>query len=109
MAIDRITELLDTTRLAVPPVEPVHPAAGIHQIPQATSGMQLSAPFALVICPRKDASFCEHIGWHVAEAVIWCEQPGGRVLLEDEVAAFLPCQGEAEWPSGSIDLGGTPW
>jgi hypothetical protein len=30
-------------------------------------------------------------------------------MLEDEVAAFLPCQGEAEWPSGPIDLGGTPW
>ena len=72
-------------------------------------GMQLWAPFALVMCPRKDAGFYEHIGWHVAEAVIWCEQRGGRVMLEDEVAAFLPCQGEAEWPSGPIDLGGTPW
>ncbi len=72
-------------------------------------GMQLWAPFAVVICPRKDTGFYEHIGWHVAEARIWCEQPGGRVTLEDEVAVFLPCQGEAEWPSGPIDLGGTPW
>ena len=68
MAIDRITELLDTTRLVVAPM-----------------------------------------GWHVAEALIWCEQPCGRVTLEDEVAEFLPCQGDAAWPSGPIDLGGTPW
>jgi len=38
MAIDRITELLDTTRLLVAaPIEPVHPDPGIQQIPQATS------------------------------------------------------------------------
>jgi aminoglycoside 2'-N-acetyltransferase I len=72
-------------------------------------GMQLWAPFAVVICPRKDTGFYEHIGWHVAEALIWCEQPCGRVTLEEEVAAYLPCQGDAEWPSGPIDLGGTPW
>jgi Nodulation protein A (NodA) len=72
-------------------------------------GMQLWAPFAVVICPRKDTGFYEHMGWHVAEALISCEQPRGRVTLEDEVAVFLPCQGDAAWPGGPIDLGGTPW
>jgi hypothetical protein len=51
----------------------------------------------------------EMLGWRVAEAPIWCEQPGGRVRLEGEVAVFLPRQGDAEWPSGTIDLCGPPW
>lgn len=72
-------------------------------------GLQLWAPFAMVICPREDAAFYLHLGWRVAEAPIWCEQPGGRVRLQDEVALLLPCQGDADWPSGAIDLGGTPW
>ena len=72
-------------------------------------GMQLWAPFAVVICPKEDTAFYEHIGWRITHAPIWCDQPGGRVKLEDEVALFMPCQGDAEWPSGAIDLGGTPW
>ena len=75
----------------------------------AFAGLQLWAPFAVVICPEEDAGFYEHLGWQVAEAPIWCEQPGGQVRLEDELALYLACQGDAEWPSGSIDLGGTPW
>jgi hypothetical protein len=69
----------------------------------------LWAPFALTICPRQDTRFYELLGWRVAEAPIWCEQPGGRVKLEAEVAVVLPCQGEAAWPSGMIDLCGPPW
>jgi GNAT superfamily N-acetyltransferase len=73
-------------------------------------GMQLWAPFAVIICPKEETGFYEHIGWRVAEAPIWCEQPGGRVKLDQEVALFAPCQGgAAEWPDGPIDLGGLPW
>jgi aminoglycoside 2'-N-acetyltransferase I len=72
-------------------------------------GMQLWAPFAVVICPSEDTAFYEHMGWHRAHAPIWCEQPGGHVQLTNEVALFIACQGEAEWPSGSIDLLGVPW
>jgi hypothetical protein len=72
-------------------------------------GMQLWAPFAVVICPKEDTGFYEHIGWRVAEAPIWCEQPDGRVKLDKEVALYASCQGDAEWPSGAIDLGGMPW
>jgi Acetyltransferase (GNAT) domain len=70
---------------------------------------QLWAPFAVVICPMEDTAFYEHLGWHVAEAPIQCEQPNGQVTLEREVALWLACQGDAQWPSGPIDLGGTPW
>ena len=70
----------------------------------AFAGLQLWAPFAVVICPKEDAGFYQHLGWQVAEAPIWCEQPGGQVRLEDELALYLACQGGAEWPSGSIDL-----
>ena len=71
--------------------------------------LQLWAPFAVVISPTEDTAFYEHVGWRVAEAPIQCEQPTGRVTLEREVALWLACQGDAHWPSGSINLGGTPW
>ncbi len=70
---------------------------------------QLWAPFALVICPSADAGFYAHLGWSVAKGPVTCEQPGGPVLLAHEVAMFLPCQGDAAWPSGSLDLRGIPW
>ena len=38
-------------------------------------GMQLWARFALVICPRGDTDFYNHLGWRAAEAPIWCKQP----------------------------------
>ena len=75
----------------------------------AFAALQLWAPFALVICPKEESAFYQHLGWHIAEATILCEQPGGQVSLEREVAVYLACQGDVEWPSGSIDLGGTPW
>ena len=60
-------------------------------------GTPLWAPFALIICPKADVAFYEHLGWSVAEAAIECEQPGGRLTLSHEVAMFLPCQGDAGW------------
>lgn len=75
----------------------------------AFAALQLWAPFAVVICPKEDSGFYQHLGWRVADAPIWCEQPNGQVRLQDEIALYLACQGDAEWPSGSIDLGGTPW
>jgi hypothetical protein len=69
----------------------------------------LWAPFVLTICPRNDTGFYEMLGCHVAQSPIWCQQPHGRVRLEDEVAVSLPCQGDVEWPSGTIDLCGLPW
>jgi GNAT superfamily N-acetyltransferase len=75
----------------------------------AFAAVQLWAPFAMVICPKEDTGFYQHLGWQIAEAPILCAQPGGQVRLEHEVAVYLACQGDAEWHSGSIDLGGTPW
>ena len=72
-------------------------------------GTQLWARFALVICPRGDTDFYAHLGWRVAEGPIWCEQPDGPVRLDGEVALFMPCQGDVEWPRGPIHVGGTPW
>ena len=72
-------------------------------------GTQLWAPFAVVICPTDDTGFYEHIGWRVAEEAIWSDQPYGRLKLEGEVVVFVPCQGDADWPSGPIDLCGAPW
>ena len=72
-------------------------------------GMQLWAQFAVVVCPKEDTAFYQHLGWHGAEAPIQCEQPNGRVSLEGEVALSLPCQDLAAWPSGPIDLLGEPW
>jgi aminoglycoside 2'-N-acetyltransferase I len=75
----------------------------------AFAGLQLWAPFAVVICPEEDTAFYQHLGWRVAEAPIWCEQPGGPVRLPHELALYLACQGDADWPSGPIHLQGTPW
>jgi GNAT superfamily N-acetyltransferase len=72
-------------------------------------GRQLWAPFALVICPREDTAFYEHLGWRITQAPILCDQPGGRVKLEHEVALYVPCQGDADWPTGPIDVCGAPW
>lgn len=69
----------------------------------------LWAPYVLAICPRQESAFYEKLGWKVARAPIWCEQPGGRIELTEEVAVYLSCQGEAAWPGGAIDLCGTPW
>ena len=72
-------------------------------------GTQLWAPFALIICPSAELGFYEHLGWSVAEGAVRCEQPDGHVTLPDECAVVLPCQGDAVWPAGSIDLLGLPW
>jgi hypothetical protein len=72
-------------------------------------GIQLWAPFAVVICPKEDFGFYKRGGWRTTDAPIWCDQLGGRVKLEDEAALFVPCQGDADWPSGPIDLCGAPW
>jgi len=80
--------------------------------PEESPGLRGSlavAPFALAICPRDQAAFYRHLGWEVSDAPITCEQPGGRVTLAHEVAVVLPCQGDALWPSGAIDLCGVPW
>jgi GNAT superfamily N-acetyltransferase len=71
----------------------------------------LWAPFALTICLPQDAAFYKKIGWHAVnkDVPIWCDQPGGRVALAEEVAMYLSCQGEATWPKGEIDLCGAPW
>lgn len=75
----------------------------------AFAGVQLWAPFALAICPEEDTAFYQHLGWRVAEAPIWCEQPDGPVRLARERALYFACQGEADWPSGPIHLAGAPW
>ena len=112
MAIDTIIDLSDSARVVTEPgVAPIRPETvsqlvldtTVRWLPAASTGK------AVVICPMEDTAFYEHLGWDVAEAPIQCEQPNGRVTLEREVALSLACQGDAEWPSGSIDLGGTPW
>ena len=62
-----------------------------------------------IICAREDTAFYEHLGWRVADALIWCEQPKGQVKLEEEGGLVMACQGEAEWSSDPIDLLGAPW
>ena len=69
----------------------------------------LWAPFAVVLCPRTDTAFYEHLGWRMVDAPIWSDQPTGRVSLANEMPMILPCQGAAEWPRGSLDLCGLPW
>src|SRR5438270_91085 len=99
MAINRVTEVLDTIPLVVAPPGilyrviqigdlrvPVGAIAGVMTLSgwrqhgyaraaltKATAfvGTQLWAPFAVVICPTDDTGFYEHIGWRVGEGAIW--------------------------------------
>ena len=68
-------------------------------------GVWLWAPFAVVLCAPECAAFYQALGWRETNAPISCEQ---QALL-NRVAMVLPCQGEADWPSGPIDLCGAPW
>jgi hypothetical protein len=70
---------------------------------------RLWAPFAMVICAADASGFYQKLGWHVAEAPVWCEQSGRRQSLTAAIALTLPCQGDTAWPSGQIDLCGAPW
>src|SRR5207245_8986374 len=54
---------------------------------------------------RKTTLIYKHLGWRITDEPIWCEQPGGRVKLEDDAARFMSCQGDADWPRGAIALG----
>ena len=72
-------------------------------------GMWLWAPFALVLCVADAITFYEHVGFRKIDEPISFNGPGGQQLLTDRVAMVLACQGEADWPSGPIDLCGAPW
>jgi GNAT superfamily N-acetyltransferase len=75
----------------------------------AFAGVWLWAPFALVLCAADACSFYERLGWRNLNEPIWCERSGRQQQLFDRAAMVLPCQGEAECPTGRIDLCGAPW
>jgi hypothetical protein len=72
-------------------------------------GVWLWAPFALVLCVADSTGFYDRLGWRKVNEPISCNGPGGYQALTDHLAMVLPCQGEAEWPRGPIDLCGAPW
>ncbi len=72
-------------------------------------GLWLWAPFALVLCAADATAFYEHLGWRKLNEAISCHGPVGPRALTDRLAMVLPCQDEAEWPSGPIDLCGPSW
>jgi GNAT acetyltransferase-like protein len=72
-------------------------------------GLWLWAPFALVLCAADATGFYEHLGWRKVNEPLSCDGPVSQRVLTDHIAMVLPCQEEAEWPSGPIDLCGPPW
>jgi GNAT superfamily N-acetyltransferase len=72
-------------------------------------GMWLWAPFALVLCAPECTAFYQALGWRTTNAPIACEQSGRQPALLNRVAMVLPCQGDAAWPAGPIDLCGPRW
>jgi GNAT superfamily N-acetyltransferase len=69
-------------------------------------GVWLWAPFAVVICPRADASFYTHLGWSIRDT---SAPPGDLSNSADLVVVSIRCQDAAAWPTGALDLGGPPW
>jgi GNAT superfamily N-acetyltransferase len=72
-------------------------------------GVWLWAPFAVVLCAADATGFYERLGWRKVNERVSCKRSGGQQALTNRLAMVLPCQGEAEWPSGPIDLCGAPW
>jgi GNAT superfamily N-acetyltransferase len=72
-------------------------------------GVWLWASFAMVLCTADATHFYERLGWRKVNERISCERSGGQQALTNRLAMVIPCQGEAEWPSGPIDLCGAPW
>lgn len=72
-------------------------------------GVWLWAPFAMVLCAAASTGFYERLGWRKVDQGIVYERSGGQQALTNQLAMIQPCQGEAEWPVGPIDLCGAPW
>jgi len=72
-------------------------------------GVWLWARFAVVLCAADATGFYEHLGWRKVNEPISYPRAGGQQPLLNRTAMVLACQGEAEWPSGPIDLCGAPW
>jgi predicted acetyltransferase len=69
-------------------------------------GVWLWAPFAMVMCSPDATEFYTGSGWRATTAAVWCEPANGERKRMKRVAMVFPCQGEAEWPEGDIDLWG---
>lgn len=69
---------------------------------------KLTASFGLLICGQNRLLFYEHVGWrHVADELFFM-QDGKRYPIRDVPVMILPLS-QFNWPSGEIDLCGSPW
>ncbi len=67
----------------------------------------LKPDFGLLLCSKELVPFYEKLGWKLVHGRLEFDQPCGKLAWEESVMV-LAC-GQSEWPSGAIDLCGTPW
>jgi nodulation protein A len=68
---------------------------------------EVKAPFGLLICATNTRPFYERSGWKlVADELYFVQDDHRRVLHTSVMALQLEDQ---SWPSGEIDLCGSPW
>ncbi|MEO8357632.1 MAG: GNAT family N-acetyltransferase [Chloroflexota bacterium] len=68
---------------------------------------EIRVPFGLLICADETRPFYERARWQFAADALYFWQEGQRRTLKTCVM-ILPLEGRA-WPTGGIDLCGTPW
>jgi len=68
---------------------------------------EIGLDFGMLFCDQNMVSFYSKLGWQAAQAEVVFDFHGTKRLFRGET--MLLVLGEQPWPSGSIDLRGTPW
>jgi predicted N-acetyltransferase YhbS len=63
---------------------------------------------AMLFCLPKLAPFYREFGFLTIDAPVWVDQPGGRIEMPLQ-AMWKALEGEADWPSGRVELQGEPF
>lgn len=63
---------------------------------------------AMLFCQPKLMRFYREFGFETIDAPVWADQPGGRIKMPLR-AMWKTLDGEADWPSGRVELRGEPF
>ncbi len=69
---------------------------------------ELEVRRAMLFCLQKLMPFYLEFGFVAIDAPVWADQPGGRIEMPLK-AMWKALDGEADWPSGRVELQGEPF